>query len=25
VFTRALLHWSLSWERSIQSIPPHPI
>jgi hypothetical protein len=24
VFTRAL-HWSLSWARSIQSIPPHPI
>jgi hypothetical protein len=24
VFTRAL-HWSLSWPRSIQSIPPHPI
>jgi hypothetical protein len=23
VFTRAL-HWSLSWARSIQSIPPHP-
>jgi hypothetical protein len=23
-FTRAL-HWSLSWARSIQSIPPHPI
>jgi hypothetical protein len=23
VFTRAL-HWSLSWTRSIQSIPPHP-
>jgi hypothetical protein len=22
VFTRAL-HWSLSWTRSIQSIPPH--
>jgi hypothetical protein len=25
MFTRALLHWSLSWARSIQSIPPHPI
>jgi hypothetical protein len=24
VFTRAL-YWSLSWARSIQSIPPHPI
>jgi hypothetical protein len=24
MFTRAL-HWSLSWARSIQSIPPHPI
>jgi hypothetical protein len=24
VFTRAL-HWSLSWARSIQSIPSHPI
>jgi hypothetical protein len=24
VFTRAL-HWSLSWVRWIQSIPPHPI
>jgi hypothetical protein len=24
VFTRAL-HWSLSWPRSIQSIPSHPI
>jgi hypothetical protein len=24
VFTRTL-HWSLSWARSIQSIPPHPI
>jgi hypothetical protein len=24
VFTRAL-HWSLSWARSIQSIPPNPI
>jgi hypothetical protein len=24
MFTRAL-HWSLSWSRSIQSIPPHPI
>jgi hypothetical protein len=24
VFTRAL-HWSLSWARSIHSIPPHPI
>jgi hypothetical protein len=24
VFTRAL-HWSLSWARSIQSPPPHPI
>jgi hypothetical protein len=24
VFTRAL-HWSLSWARSIQSIPYHPI
>jgi hypothetical protein len=24
MFTRAL-HWSLSWNRSIQSIPPHPI
>jgi hypothetical protein len=24
VFTRAL-HWSLSWARSIQYIPPHPI
>jgi hypothetical protein len=24
VFTRAL-HWSLSWTKSIQSIPPHPI
>jgi hypothetical protein len=24
VFTRAL-HWSLSWVRSIWSIPPHPI
>jgi hypothetical protein len=23
VFTRAL-HWSLSWSRSIQSIPSHP-
>jgi hypothetical protein len=24
VFTRAL-HWSISWARSIQSIPSHPI
>jgi hypothetical protein len=24
MFTRAL-HWSLSWARSIQSIPSHPI
>jgi hypothetical protein len=24
VFTRAL-HWSLSWARSIRSIPSHPI
>jgi hypothetical protein len=24
VFTRAL-HWSLSWARSIQAIPPHPL
>jgi hypothetical protein len=24
MFTRAL-HWSLSWARSIQSIPPHPM
>jgi hypothetical protein len=24
MFTRAL-HWSLSWARSIQSIPPHPV
>jgi hypothetical protein len=24
VFTRAL-HWSVSWARSIQSLPPHPI
>jgi hypothetical protein len=24
VFTIAL-HWSLSWTRSIQSIPPHPL
>jgi hypothetical protein len=24
VFTRAL-HWSLSWARSLQSIPSHPI
>jgi hypothetical protein len=24
VFTRAL-HWPISWARSIQSIPPHPV
>jgi hypothetical protein len=24
VFTR-VLQWSLSWARSIQSIPPHPV